>query len=132
MISSKNCLLTLALIAVFCLQALAQSFDNVVVDGAAGDKSETSTAVAPSGPDTLMATWNDFSNGSYSQPGFAFSTDGGDTWSVPGIVPTSTLSGQQGGFDPSCAIDGSGREFYVFVSRNPSGYDGSGCCPRFR
>lgn len=75
----KNRIMALCALALFSVASYAQSFNNVVVDGNSGDQSETSIAVAPSNPSILMATWNDFSNPSYSQPGYAFSTDGGNS-----------------------------------------------------
>ena len=120
MSSSYNWLAIACALVLFSTQSYAQSFNNIVVDGNSGDQSETSIAVAPSGPDTLMATWNDLSNGSYSQPGYAFSVDSGETWINEGILSQglNNLSNDvlKGGFDPSCAISKSGGEYYVFVN----------------
>ncbi|MCL5266478.1 MAG: hypothetical protein M1469_00045 [Bacteroidetes bacterium] len=80
MLSLKNCVVGIFALALLSVVGYAQTFNNVVVDCNSGDQSETSIAVAPNTPSVLMATWNDFSNGSYSQPGYAFSTDGGNTW----------------------------------------------------
>ena len=83
MILLKNCLIALCTLLVVTTAAHAQSLSptNVVVDGNSGNKSETSIVVDPNNPEHLMATWNDFTNGTTSKPGWAFSTDGGKTWS---------------------------------------------------
>ncbi len=121
-------------VSVFLLastEGWGQTFNNLVVDSNPGAQSETSIAVAPSGSDTLMATWNDFSNDTYSQPGYSFSTDSGVTWSSPAILTQGLNSTDyEGGFDPSCSISQSGYEYYTFVNKYtnlpstyPSGYD---------
>ena len=74
-----------------------------------GNQRETAITVDPNDPDHLMATWNDFSISSPPyRPGYAFSTDGGKTWS------TDTFDDE--GFDPSCGIDNSGRAYYTYVN----------------
>jgi hypothetical protein len=118
--SLRNGLVLLWALAMLSTVSYAQSFNNVPVDVGSGDQSETSIALDPNKSDTLMATWNDFSNGSFSQPGYAFSTDGGKSWINQGILQSglSPSNGSyEGGFDPSCAIDASGREYYTFVNK---------------
>ena len=128
MISLRNDLTVLCTLVVVATTSYAQSFNNIVVDGSSSDQSETSIAIDPSNPAMLMATWNDYSDPSYSQPGYAFSTDSGRTWINQGIL-TSGLNPSNGdyngGFDPSCAIDNSGREYYAFVSNY--NYSSVGC-----
>ncbi len=127
----KNRLMTLCILMVISTAGYAQTFNNVPVDVGSGDQSETSIALDPNKPDTLMATWNDFSNGSFSQPGYAFSTDGGSSWINQGILQSGlnpSNGSYEGGFDPSCAIDASGREYYTFVNKDitTSNYFGTG------
>lgn len=120
MSSLKNGLVALCIFMVISGVGYAQSFNNVPVDVGSGDQSETSIALDPDKPDTLMATWNDYSNGQYPQPGYAFSIDGGKSWINAGILKSglNPSNGDYfGGFDPSCAIANSGREYYAFVNQ---------------
>ena len=106
--------------------ANCQSLTNVTIDGGSGDQSEASVAVASNNSNLLMATWNDFSNGSYPQPGYAFSTDGGNTWINQNLLAQGLNSGgYEGGFDPSCAISTSGREYYAFINQYGNTDEGS-------
>ncbi len=77
-----------------------------------GNQRETAITVDPNNPDHLMATWNNFYPPPYYEgypysPGWGFSTDGGNTWSIGNIDIQ--------GFDPSCAIDDSGRAYYTHI-----------------
>lgn len=65
-----------------------------------------------------MVVWNDFRNG-VVQPGFGFSTDFGVTWTAS--VKTPLPTGYNRGFDPSCAINRSGRAFYCYAAAKPYG-----------
>lgn len=76
------------------------------------DQCETNIAVNPANPNILMAVYNDFSEGDTAKPGYAFSTDGGVSWST-GIF---SRVGYYGGADPSCAIDRQGRAFYCYAA----------------
>ena len=104
----KDYLIALCAIVLVATAAFAQSFNDVVVDGNSGDQSETSIAVAPSNPSILMATWNDYSDPSYSQPGYAFSTDSGRTWINQGIL-TSGLNPSNGDYNPGQRQDLPGK-----------------------
>ncbi len=124
MILLKNCLIALCTLLVVTTAAHAQSQSptNVVVDGNSGNKSETSIVVDPNNPEHLMATWNDFTNGTTSKPGWAFSTDGGTSWYTKGTITPSTTYSY--GFDPSCAIGRDGNEYYAYVATPSSGSHG--------
>ena len=76
----RNCL-TVACLVPLAVTGYAQSINNVVVDANPGDESETAITVDPKNPNHLMATWNEYGTGSTAKPGWAFSTDGGKTWS---------------------------------------------------
>ncbi|MCL5267673.1 MAG: T9SS type A sorting domain-containing protein [Bacteroidetes bacterium] len=122
----KNCVIGFSTFLILQASANCQSLTNVTIDGGSGDQSETSVAIDPNNSNVLMATWNDFSNGSYSQPGYAFSTDGGNTWIHQNLLTQGLNSGgYDGGFDPSCAIDASGREYYTFVNQYENTNEGS-------
>ncbi len=76
-----------------------------------GTQSETAIIVDPNNPNHLMATWTDFIN--YTQyHGYSFSSNGGQSWSTPDSIPG------ENGYDPSCAIDLSGREYYTYKDGN--------------
>ncbi|MEW5844415.1 MAG: T9SS type A sorting domain-containing protein [Bacteroidota bacterium] len=108
----KHIISTIVLIVLLSIVTYSQQYQptNIAVT-ASGDQRETAITVDPNNSNHLMATWNDF-NGSPYQPGYAFSTDGGNTWST-GLISVV-------GFDPSCAIDRVGREYYTYaVSSGP-------------
>ena len=110
----KDYLTALCTLVLVTTAAFGQTFNNIVVDGSPGDRSETSIAVDPNNPQHLMATWNEYgaaisSNG---EMGWAFSTDGGTDWSTEGTITPS----EGYGFDPSCAIGRNHNEYYSFVN----------------
>ena len=108
----KDYLIALCALVLVATAAFAQSFNDVVVDGSSGDRSETSIAVDPNNPQHLMATWNEYGTGSTAEMGWGFSTDGGTNWSTEGTI-TPNLGY---GFDPSCAIGTNGNEYYSYVN----------------
>ncbi len=64
----------------------------------------------------LFSAWNDFrliNNNNWSKPGYAFSTDDGQTWSEDII-----LNGFSNGFDPSVAFDEYGNAYYCYIATN--------------
>jgi hypothetical protein len=73
------------------------------------DQCETAIAIDPLDPTLLMAVWKDYRNG-YSQPGYAFSTDGGSNWTTSGIINIE-------GIDVSCAFDLDNHAFYCFTGQ---------------
>jgi len=119
MISIRNYLVAFYAVVVVATSVYAQTFNNVVVDANSGDQSETSIAIEPNHPNHLMATWNDFSIGSYSKPGWAFSTDGGNNWYAKGTITPS--ASDLYGFDPSCTIGTNGNEYYAYIASSGSG-----------
>ena len=89
---------------------------NISVDNNSGDQSETAVTVDINNSNHLMTTWNDFSNGTFTKPGFGFSTDGGKSWATGTISPSIGY-----GFDPSCAIDRNGNEYYTYGATSSPG-----------
>lgn len=80
------------------------------------EQSETAIAVDPLNSFHFMWTWNDFQHDA-SEPGFGFTTDGGETWIV-NIVPD--IEGPPDfdlGVDPSCAFDKFGNAFYCYMAQ---------------
>lgn len=108
-------LLPLIPILVIAADANAQTFANQPVTTAIWTQSETAIAVTAldNSPAKLqLAAWNDLAPGGLfgltSKAGYAFSTNGGNAWTVRVITTTPGY-----GFDPSVAFDRSGRAFYA-------------------
>jgi|GEM_PF-3835831 len=116
----------LVIVSALSTDCLPQQFipNNIPVDNSINlDKSETAITVDPNNPNHLMATWNDFSDPSgYSKPGITFSTNGGNTWLTPETIQPS--SKYPYGYDPSCAIDIYGNEYYTYGSSDQFGDQG--------
>ncbi len=112
----KHIFAPMVAIALLSIGAYSQQYQptNIPVDTYSGDQSETAISVDPNNSNHLMATWNDFNNGTYSKPGFAFSTDGGNSWSV-GVIDSSSTALHYG-VDPSCAFDRYGNAYYTYIA----------------
>jgi len=101
---------------VFAFANSFAQFTNVAVSTNADDQSEPATASSPLNPSLLIGAWNDFRSDYFSQAGYAFSTNGGTSWSE-GIVPAPT--GRPTyiyGFDPSAVFDRYGNAFYCYIA----------------
>ena len=85
---------TLFLIRLCPLQAQSYQPTNLVIEGNPADQDETMIAVDPNNPQHLLAAWNDWSESNppsaISNPGFGFSTDGGNSWAT-GLVSEHLL-----------------------------------------
>ncbi len=131
----KNLEYKIVIIACICLLAFihghAQQYQpaNVPVDNSVNAQNEPAINIDPNNSNHLMSTYNDEVNGTYSQPGFATSTNGGSTWAVNYIGQTT--NDLKFGWDPSCAIDNSGNLLYCYDASNydqniiPNGPDSS-------
>jgi hypothetical protein len=112
-------------ISLLIRQGQAQTFPNIPITSFPKEQSETAITVNPLNPNHLMVVWNDFKDAGTpqiakkSKAGYAFSTDGGNNWSIIGVIPVDTLDGTEytWGFDPSCAFDRSGNAYYCYVAR---------------
>jgi hypothetical protein len=94
-------------------------FTNTAITTNTYDQSEPTIAVSPLNSNNVIAAWNDFRviNGNdFSKPGYAFSTNGGQTWSEAIVTP----SGYTNGFDPSVSFDRFGNAFYCYVASTGS------------
>jgi hypothetical protein len=108
--------------AALVVRGQQQSFQiNVDASGAnlVGDAAnEPSLAVDPTDPNNLVVGWRQFDNvaSNFRQAGYAYSHDGGATWSVPGVV-------QPGAFrsDPVLTADSYGTFFYYSLNSLSSG-----------
>lgn len=66
-------------------------YENVAIDTNSATQNEITIAISPVNSNYLKASWNEYRN-SYpkTEPGYAFSTDGGLNWS-DGIVPDTGI-----------------------------------------
>src|SRR5258706_9490806 len=70
----------------------------------------------------MMAVWNDYrleGIDGRSKPGFAFSTDGGNTW-VDSVLKNG--SAFIDGFDPSCVFGRGDTAYYCYVRDSAAGH----------
>ncbi len=91
-------------------------YENVAIDTNSATQNEITIAISPVNSNYLKASWNEYRN-SYpkTEPGYAFSTDGGLNWS-DGIVPDTGIYSY--GIDPSSAFDNFGNAFYCYYGRD--------------
>jgi len=78
---------------------------NIVGDAA----NETSIAVDPTNPDRIVIGWRQFDNivSNFRQGGWAYSEDGGASWTFPGVLTPGTFRS-----DPVIDVDNSGNFYY--------------------
>ncbi len=93
----------------------AQTFTNVQVTTNTLDQSETAVAISPLSTSIQLAAWNDTQDDQFSQPGFGFTTNGGNTWAL-GLLPDVINPSLIWGFDPSVAFDRSGNAYYCYIA----------------
>ncbi|MBI3832916.1 MAG: hypothetical protein HY287_01155 [Planctomycetes bacterium] len=79
---------------------------------------EPSIAIDPTNPDRIVIGWRQFDSiaSDFRQHGYAYSHDGGETWTFPG-----SLAPGQFGSDPVLASDPSGNFFYFGLDENLQG-----------
>lgn len=98
----------------FAIHGLSQQFPNKRITTNQLHQNEPTIAVSPLESDHFLAAWNDYGIlYDYSKPGYAFSTDGGQNWSVNILQPPS---GFTNGYDPSVAFDRYGNAFYCYIA----------------
>ena len=78
---------------------------NIVGDAA----NEPSIAVNPTDPDNMIVGWRQFDNvgSSFRQAGYGFTTDGGTSWTFPGVLTPGTFRS-----DPVLDFDSNGVAYY--------------------
>ncbi|MBM3435432.1 MAG: exo-alpha-sialidase [Bacteroidetes bacterium] len=81
------------------------SGNNIVGDAA----NEPSIAVDPNDPNRMVIGWRQFDNVSsnFRQAGYAYTTDGGQTWTFPGVINPGVFRS-----DPVLDCDADGRFYY--------------------
>lgn len=83
--------------------------NNIVGDAA----NEPSMAIDPTNPDNIVIGWRQFDSISsdFRQAGYAYSHDGGRTWTFPGVLEPGQFRS-----DPVLAADSAGTFFYYSLS----------------
>jgi hypothetical protein len=78
---------------------------NIVGDAA----NEPSIAIDPNNPNNMVIGWRQFNtvNNNFRQAGYAFTTDGGDSWTFPGVIEPGIFRS-----DPVLDYDNEGNIFY--------------------
>jgi hypothetical protein len=102
----------------FCLLMFSASdmlaqLTNTPLAQEGNDQSETAVAVSPLNINYLMTGWNDIISISNSSMGFAFSTDGGNSWTHSTVRPFEGGTLNQNA-DPSVAFDRFGNAFICY------------------
>lgn len=79
--------------------------ENIVGDAA----NEPSMAIDPTDPDKMVIGWRQFNtvNNSFRQAGYAYTLDGGNNWTFPGVIDSGVFRS-----DPVLAADANGTIFY--------------------
>ncbi len=87
---------------------------NIVGDAA----NEPSIAIDPTNPDNIVIGWRQFDSieSDFRQSGWAYSHDGGETWTFPGSIQPGTF-----GSDPVLATRADGTFFYHSTSSSLAG-----------
>ncbi len=90
----------------FTTQVNIDSNGNNIV-GDAGN--ETSIAVDPTDPNRIVIGWRQFNsiNNNFRQAGYAYSTNGGQTWTNPGVIEPGVFRS-----DPVLSFDADGNFYY--------------------
>lgn len=94
---------------------------NIIGDAA----NEPSLAVDPNNPNKMIIGWRQFDNinSNFRQAGYAFTTNGGQTWTFPGSINSGVFRS-----DPVLDIDTDGTFYYNSLTSN----DGIYTCKVFR
>lgn len=89
--------------------------DNIIGDAA----NEPSIAIDPTDPDKMVIGWRQFNtiSNSFRQAGYAYTTDGGETWTFPGVIDEGVFRS-----DPVLASDADGNIFYNSLTVSGSNY----------
>jgi len=88
---------------------------NIVGDAA----NEPSLAVDPNDPDKMVIGWRQFDTvaSNFRQAGYAYTTDGGQTWTFPGVIEPGVFRS-----DPVLDSDSEGRVYYNSLTVEASDY----------
>ena len=84
---------------------------NILGDAA----NEPSIAIDPNNPDRMVIAWRQFDNvySNFRQAGYAFSLDGGESWTFPGVIEAGVFRS-----DPVLDCNNQGEFFYNSLSKD--------------
>ena len=102
--------------SIFTAQVNVDEFgDNILGDAA----NEPSIAVNPWHPEVIAIGWRQFDNvaSNFRQAGWGYSTDGGRTWTYPGVIEPGFFRS-----DPVLDYDAEGNFFYNSLTNDPDYY----------
>jgi len=101
----------------------AQAWDNLILnqDTTTELQNEEQVAINPTNPDNMVAVWRDFRLG-YRQVGWAYTFDGGESWTEGGLIDEPNYPWQS---DPGVTADADGN-FYAIVLSYTSTSDPNG------
>jgi hypothetical protein len=90
---------------------VASNGDNIVGDAA----NEPSIAVDPTNPSRIAIGWRQFDSisSNFRQAGYGYSTDGGQTWTFPGVIEPGIFRS-----DPVLDVDAEGGFYYDSLAGN--------------
>lgn len=96
----------------FTTQVNIDSDGNNIVDDAAN---EPSIAIDPTNPDRMVIGWRQFDNisSNFRQAGYAYSLDGGQSWTFPGVIEPGVFRS-----DPVIDVDTDGTFYYNSLTRD--------------
>lgn len=98
------------------VQVNVDAFGNNIVGDAAN---EPTLAIDPTNPKRMAIGWRQFDTvlSNFRQAGVAYSTDGGRSWTFPGVINPGVFRS-----DPVLAADAFGNFFYSSLTQTPAGY----------
>jgi hypothetical protein len=94
----------------FAAQVNVDQFGNNIIGDAAN---EPSIAVDPTNPNNMAIGWRQFDtiSSNFRQAGYGYSTDGGQSWTFPGVIQPGIFRS-----DPVLDADNNGNLFYYSLS----------------
>lgn len=100
----------------FMTQAnINENGENILNDAA----NEPSMAIDPTNPDRMAIGWRQFDNvnNNFRQAGYAYSNDGGESWTFPGVINPGVFRS-----DPVLEADNEGTFFYNSLTSSNGSY----------
>jgi hypothetical protein len=84
---------------------VSENGENITNDAA----NEPSIAIDPTNPNRMVIGWRQFDNisSNFRQAGYGYTTDGGETWTFPGVIDPGVFRS-----DPVLDVDANGNFYY--------------------
>ncbi len=101
---------------IFTVQVnINEAGENILGDAA----NEPSLAIDPTNPGRMVIGWRQFDtiSSNFRQAGFAYTTDGGQSWTFPGVIEPGVFRS-----DPVLDFDAGGQIYYNSLSSDVSNY----------